>query len=348
MVGARARPPLGRAGRGVVVDAAHFGWTPDFARWEGELGAGITVGSLRAKLGDWGMTPAMENAVLLTWAALGNWEFVGVGQPSLQSLPDGAAVRKANLPDIDDWEVARTRAGRIFGVAPETNLTPRAVARFGSAIKAALETSAVADLVAQLDEHGDVLGIEASAEVGRAATARRLNDLVASTRQAGNDKSRIESLATFDLPDELSAFGRTYATAERLARELHTLDWPIIAAAQTRADTSFDAAIAELRSAAAVDESVVPLEPRLRDVAMRARALVVQPMLGSTAPSVVTPTSVEPVPIDTDPGVSTASETSGTRHAPLTDLDKVLAELRAEIGDKAGPGAEVTITWRID
>ena len=332
----------------MVVDAAHFGWTPDFARWEGELGTGITVGSLRAKLSDWGMTAAMENAVLLTWAALGNWEFIGVGQPSLQSLPDGAAVRKANLPDSEDWEVAKTRAGRVFGVAPEANLTPRAVARFGNAIKVALETSAVADLVAQLDEHREVLGIEASAEVGRAATARRLNDLVATTRQAGNDKSRIEALATFDLPNELSAFGRTYATAERLARELRTLDWAIIAAAQTRADTSFDGALAELRSAAAVDESVVPLEPRLKDVAMRARALVVQPMPDPIAPAVVTPTPIEPVPIDTDPSVSPESDTSGTRHAPLTDLDQVLDELRAEIGDKAAPGAEVTITWRID
>lgn len=332
----------------VVVDAAHFGWTSDFARWEGELGTAISVGALRGKLSDWGMTAAVENAVLLTWAALGNWEIVGVAQPSLQSLPDGAAVRKANLPDSDDWEVAKTRAGRIFGVAPETNLTPRAVARFGNAIKATLETSAVADLVAQLDAHGDVLGIEASAEIGRAATARRLNDLVATTRQAGNDKSRIEALATFDLPNELSAFGRTYATAERLARELRTLDWGIIAAAQTRTDASFDAALAELHSAAAVDESVVPLEPRLKDVAMRARALVVRPMQGPTGSSAPTPTPVEPVPVDTTPVLPTASDISGMRHAPLTDLDQVLAELRAEIGGKAGPGAEVTITWRID
>ncbi|MFB9645442.1 hypothetical protein ACFFPJ_06495 [Microbacterium terregens] len=324
----------------VVVDAAHFGWTADFARWEGELGAGITVGGLRSKLSAWGMTAMMENAVLLTWASLGNWEFVGVDQPSLQSLPDGAAARKANLPTSEDWEVAKTRAGGVFGVAPETNLTPRAVARFAAAVRSNAAASAVADLVAQLDGHAAVLGVEATAEAGRLATARRVDGLVMAVTKARSDKDLIETLATFDLPMELSAFGRTFGSADRLARELSGLDWGIISAAQSRADASFEAALAELRTAAAVDESVVPLEPRLKDVAARARALVVQPGPAPVGPGPATPAPVAPAPEET--------ASSGVRHVPLTDLDQVLAELRTEIGDKAGAGMNVTISWKID
>lgn len=334
----------------IVVDPAHFGWNADFARWEGDLGNGITVGALRAKLSSWGMTTAMENAVLLTWAALGNWEFVGVDRPSLQSLPDGAAARKANLPSLEDWDVAKARAGAVLGVAPETNLTPRAVARFASAVRAKVAVSGVADLVAQLEAHADVLGIVEPAETGRAATARRLNELVAATTKAGTDKILVETLATFDLPAELSAFGRTYASAERLTRELIGLDWGIIAAAQTRADAAFESALAEMRATAAVDESVVPLEPRLKDVAAKARALVVQPGPGPVGPGPVSPGPVASAPgAGPGPGpVGPVIGSSGTRHAPLTDLDRVLAELRDEIGSKAVAGAEVTITWKID
>lgn len=335
----------------VVVNAAHFGWTADFARWEGELGAGITVGALRAKLSGWGMTTAMENAVLLTWAALGNWEFVGVGQPSLQSLPDGAAARKANLPTNEDWEAAKARAGAVFGVAPETNLTPRAVTRFAGAVKAKVATSAVADLVAQLDAHSSVLGIAESATAGRLATARRLNDLITAVTRTRTEKDLVETIATFDLPSELSAFGRTFGSSERLARELSGLDWGIVSAAQSRADDAFEAALAQLRAAAAVDESVVQLEPRLKDVAARARAIVVQPNPGPVAPQ-STPRPVAPGNPNPAPGAGESPEvsdgTSGTRHAPLTDLDRVLAELKAEIGRKASVGAEVTITWKIE
>lgn len=327
----------------VVVDGAHFGWTADFARWEGELGAEITVGGLRAKLSPWGMTSAMENAVLLTWAALGNWEFVGVERPSLQSLPDGAPARKANLPTREDWELAKVRAGGVFGVAPESNLTPRAVARFAGAVRAKVAVSSVADLVSQLTTHAALLGSADAAEVGRVATARRVNDLVAKVAKARFDKDVIETLATFDLPDELSAFGHTFGSAERLARELSGLDWGMITAAQSRTDASFEALLAELRAAAAVDESVVPLEPRLKDVAAKARSIVVQAGPGPVAPGPVVPRPAEPGPID--PARPAAS---GTRYAALTDLDRVLAELKEEIASTQAAGANVTISWKID
>ncbi|WP_168625653.1 hypothetical protein [Cryobacterium sp. BB307] len=321
--------PLGLGARNenvLVIDAANFRWGANLARWEGELGAGVTVGGLRSKLAAWGMTKGMEDAILITWALLGNHEFVGVSTPAIGALHDGAVPRKANLPSQTDWDVAAERAGSIFGVAREANLTPRAVARFAGVIRAQIAGSHVDALVGQLEAHAEVLGIDKNAATGRLATARRVWELVTELSSTSGDKALIDTLAIFDLPIELTAFGSAQGSAERLARELNGLDWGMIASATSRGDTGFEGALALLREAAAVDESVVPLEPRLRDVAAKARALVVQPP----------PSPVLPPP------------TQRRRTAAVADLEEVFDDLRAEIVQEAGTDGSVTIIWQVD
>lgn len=313
----------------LVVDAAHFGWTQQFARWEGELGTSITVGGLRTKLAPWGMTQAMQDAVLITWGLLNNIEF-GIGGPTIGSLPDGATPRKANLPSEEDWKLAQDRAGAIFGVPPETNLTSRAVGRFCQAVRNQASSSNVGDLVVQLEANAATLGIDGTSITGRLATARRVGDLVNELASAGGDQAVIDTLVTFDLPAELTAHGSAHATAERLARELQGLDWGVVAAAARKGDADFDAALASLRDAAAVDESVVPLEPRLREVAQKARALLVQEAPGQPGPQ---------PPVARPPH---------SRSAAVADLDAVLADLRTEIEHEAGADGSVTITWQVD
>lgn len=314
----------------VVVDQAHFRWGANLARWEGELGAATTVGGLRAKLAPWGMTKAMEDAILITWALIGNYEFSGTSAPAIGALQDGASPRKANLPSDSDWTLAKDRAGSIFGVAPEANLTSRAVGRFAGVIRTQVSASRVAELVVQLEAHSAMLGIDPTSATGRLATARRVAELVTALSGTGGDKALIETLATFDLPSELTGFGSAHGTAERLARELNGLDWGMITAAQGRVDAGFEAALAALCESAAVDESVVPLEPRLRDVAGKARALVVQ------SPPMTPP----PPPV--------AAPTAHQRRAAVADLDVVLQDLRAEIEQEAGAAGSVTITWQVD
>lgn len=307
----------------VVIDQAHFRWSANLARWEGELGATTTVGGLRAKLSPWGMTKAMEHAILITWALIGNYEFSGNSAPSVGTLPDGASPRKANLPSDSDWALAKGRGGSIFGIAPEANLTPRAVGRFATVIRTQIAVSRVADLIDQLETHSTVLGIDTASVSGRLATARRVAELVTALAGTSGDKQLIETFATFDLPSELTGFGSAHGTAERVARELSGLDWGMVASARGRADAGFKEALTALRGAAAVDESVVPLEPRLRDVAGRARVLVVR------LPPLVTPTAHR-------------------HHARVADLDVVLEKLRTEIEQDTAADASVTITWQVD
>jgi hypothetical protein len=315
----------------VVVDQAHFGWLAHLARWEGELGPAITVGALRTKLAPWGMTKAMEDAVLLTWGLLGNYEFgVAGAAPRIGELPDTAVPRKANLPSESDWTLAKERAGGVFGVPPEAQLTPRAVNRFAGAVRNQVTASRVADLVQQLEAHAAVLGISTSSATGRLATARRVAALVRELSAANGDRAQIEALATFDLPAVLTPFGSAHFNAERLSRELQGLDWQMIGAAQTREDAGFESSLQALRNAATVDESVVQLEPRLKDVAAKARALVVQ------AP---------PRPPQRE---GTTPATSHTTRAAVADLDVVLRELHQAIESEAGSEGSVTITWQVE
>ncbi|PPH24145.1 hypothetical protein C5C99_00390 [Rathayibacter sp. AY1C4] len=317
----------------LVIDATNFVWGPRFARWEGELAPAITVGALRGKLASWGMTRGMEDAVLITWALLGNWEFGG-GVPAIGSLPDGASPRKANLPSQEDWDLVQQRAGSIFGTVPEVNLTPRAVGRFATALRAAVVSSRASTLSAALELHAEVLGIDAAAATGRLATARRTAELTESLSATIGDKALIETLATFDLPTELSSFGSAHGSAERLARELDGLDWDMIAAAQAKHDSAFTESLAQLREAAAVDESVASLEPRLKDAAAKARKLVI-----TVDPPVIRP------PL---PPIDSPSQAIHRRRTTVTDLDKAFDTLRAEIEQEAGTDGSVTITWQVD
>jgi hypothetical protein len=145
-----------------------------------------------------------------------------------------------------------------------------------------------------------------------------------------DDKGLVETLATFDLPDELTPHGSAHGSAERLARELTGLDWDMVVAARSRENAEFATALASLQEAARLDESVTPLEPRLRDVAAKAREIVVG------EPPSTPPTSGKPVP------------PAHTRKAAVADLDTVLQQLHAEIEAEAGATGTVTITWQVD
>lgn len=311
----------------LVIDSAHFRWLQNLARWEGELGSLITVGALRTKLAPWGMTKAMEDAVLITWALIDNREFAGVGPtPRVNELPDGVAPRRASLPDEADWARAKERAGAVFGVAPEANLTSRSVARFAGAVRSQAMGSRAGDLVDELEAHAGLLGIDVAGQTGRLASARRVRDLVTAIGATQDDRGVVEALAIFDLADELTPYGSAHASAERLSGELRGLDWGMVDAAKTKNDASFESLLAELGRAAGLDESVMHLEPQLKAVAIKARAIVIIAQPDPTGPIRVV----------------------HKLNAAVADLDDVLENLKDHIAKEADNKGNVTITWQVD
>ncbi|WP_449279175.1 hypothetical protein [Leucobacter sp. GX0328] len=327
----------------LVVDQAHFGWSAELARWEGELGESISVDRLREKLRSRGMTRNMEDAVLITWALLGNYDFGNTGTLTIGGFAGGAVPRKANLPSEDDWGHARDRAGAIFGIAPEHNRTARAVSRFATGIRNKAMNNEVSDLVAQLEAHVDVLGLDASAQVGRLATARRLRELLSTLSGTMSDTALVETLSSFDLPDELSALGATHASAERMVRLLSGLDWGLVSAALQRSDPKFEATLASLQETARLDESIAGLEAQLHKTADEARTLLMQTSPAVTPPA---PQPVSPIP----PAPSPIALTGHVTRTTVAELDAALAHLGKEIRSEtqSRDTDRVTITWQVD
>ena len=327
----------------LVVDPARFRWRQDFSRWEGELGNDLTVGALRTKLSSVGMSREMEDVVIIGWALLGGYEFPGIARPAVGAIADGIAPRKANLPTPDDWGVALERAAGVFGVAPETSLTPRALGRFATAVRAHAQSPAIPELVAALEEHAVDLGLDADAPIGRLATARRVSGLLGEIGRAHGDRELVQTLASFDLPDQLSALGTTVASAERIGDDLRGLDWDMFRAAQTHGDAEFASALAALQEAASDDESIVALEPRLRVVGKRARELLIQQR--RAAPP-------QPAPHVPDASEPEDHEDSGpvtqTRSGSVKELARILEDVKTAIEQHAPGEGTVTVRWQVD
>ena len=328
----------------LVVDQAHFSWSSDFARWEGDLGDSMNVEKLRVKLRRWGMTSHMEDLVVITWALLGNFDFGGTGSLTVGGFKDGAVPRKANLPGAEDWALSKVRAGSILGVTPEPHLTPRSVSRFAAAIRNQATNSKSSELLAQLEAHADLLGLDRTAPTGRLATTRRLSELLTTLTQSASDTGLIETFASFDLPDELASFGSTHASSEHSVRLMTSLDWGVINAAAERNGPKFDAALTSLRETSRLDESIAPLDPQLRALADSARSLLMQ-----AAP--VTP-SHEPRPEQsTPPQPAPAHATAGhVIHTTIAELDAALLNLKKAIHSEtqARDTDRVIITWQVD
>lgn len=314
----------------LVVDAANYGWGAHFARWQGELAESLTISALRKKMEPWGMSTAMQDIVLMTWSQLSNMEFIGLAQPIIGNLPDGVTLHKANLPTEEDWAEACERAGSIFGIARDANLTTRAVSRLTQALRNQLAASEPDELVKQLETHAEILGLDIDSPTGRLATARRLNTLKGDLAAAASDKAIVESLATFDLPDDLSALGTVHASASHLAKELKGLDWGMIQAARKLDDPDFNAALESLQEAAQIDEALVNLEPRLTAVADKARALVLSQAPGK-----------KPAP---EP---TTSATVHTKTVFVGEISTALQSMLEEITTEVSAGGSVTISWKV-
>ncbi len=323
----------------LVADQARFRWGTSLARWESELGDGFTIGSLRGKFVDRGMTTAMEDAVIIVWALLGNVELGAASR--VGELPDGARPRKADLPDAEAWASASARAGGIFGVAPESSITPRSVERFAEKVRTALRTSSTEEFVQLLEEHAALLAINPAAPTGRLASARRVLSLqraLASTTDAG---SLITTLVQFDVPEELSALGRTVATASQLVAQLAGTDWGILTAAAARDDAGFADGLAALREAAALDESVIGLGHRLSDAAALARSLIMR------APEPTPSPAPAPAPAPAA-GAAPVQQPRRQRRVPIAELDAALAAIRAEIAQASSSDGHVTLSWQVD
>ena len=266
-----------------VLDRTTFGWWDRFTKWTaGEQETSAQV--LREALSEYGLSPELEDLLILAWAALADREIRSYGAivtppPGISEVRAQTSFKEPTLPDAGDWEEAVRRAQVLFGVGSgELYRNSAGVQRVARGIKDAVDPvrESVDALPRLLAAHARVLGADPDAPAGRLATAYRARDLVdlLSARRDANDL--ITELAAFDLPNETAALARSISSARSVGAALQGANWQILDQIGTLDDGPDAAILDDLRGAATRDELHSALEPALRTAAERMTTLLVE------------------------------------------------------------------------
>ncbi|MEU0427279.1 hypothetical protein ABZ235_27395 [Streptomyces canus] len=223
--------------------------------------------------------------------------------PDLATIGPGWALRSQPKPTKEEYEAARDRAARLFGVAAKPNPYTRHVNKLADDVRAKAETYErnVAGVRTTLERHAALLGLDGSAPAPRTAMLREAAGLLARLGRHGSDATGlVKELAavTYETPDR--DLSHTMDTAGEVLRALDTTDWRLLGSVQGlsgRDDSVGDRAgrllgrLAEAARASEFERSLVPVLDGLGDTAMAVvdAALRVE----RTAPL---PPPVEPAP----------------------------------------------------
>ena len=359
-----------------IFNGNTFRYRGDFTRRAAEEGLDreVPVARVREWLAPLGLDVQLQNVIVLAWAILENKEFAK-GGTSVEVLSPSAidatlVLRAPDLPEKASWELARTRAQKVFGVSVSSALTVANVRRLADEVRShagALQRPA-ADLARELETHADVLGLAAAPESPRLADARLGKELVNKLSNERDPLIAVGLLAQAPLGDEPEPVGQSLAQAHAVTAALKSASWETLAAMQTWQATGNAAAkevLAELQAAARNSEAHAKLEPALREATRKATRVLTQ--AGGQSPggngSAGGNGSTSSGGSKGDGGnVGTGGSTGGGETSDVTsgqldnisldDLETTLEQLQRDIGKArdAMPGKQrlLHITWRLD
>ncbi|WP_394255774.1 hypothetical protein [Pseudoclavibacter helvolus] len=248
-----------------VLSAPYFRWSDEFTK--AATGGDVTVGVLVSALVDFGMTKEAEDLLILVWAALTDRVFMRLGSlvssPSIGSLVPEMVLHEPVLPSEEEWAKAVARSQALFGIGSnEYHLSNAAVERLGLFSSKINELiPGVMRLAAALSEHSAVLDLSETS--ARLVSARLAVDLFDAVSRADTALDRVRVLAKFDLPGELSALGKSIASAAAVAAAIDGVQWTLIDQLPTLGGDAASQALSALRAAAGHEEMHEALKPAL-------------------------------------------------------------------------------------
>ncbi|MBZ2195401.1 hypothetical protein [Occultella gossypii] len=324
-----------------ALSATTFRWQPDFTKAVTEAGRGgdVTVADLRARLAGTGITTDLQDLLVLSWAGLADREIlrggVPAGEPGIGGLTPDMTLRQPVLPDDESWERAQLRAQGLFGIAREVNLTSAALHRFGEALRRQFTgfVASAQGLERALHDHRDSLALDDTSP--RVVTARASRELVDSLRGAKDDVELVRVLAGAKFTTEPAVIGRSLATAADVTRALGQARWQILQRVESM--DGGKQVLADLRMAAATNESSAGLQSALAHAQRRADELIIV-----VPPSVVPPRLPQHPPEGVD-SILLDIDASG-------DVGRLLTSLTPELRNfvAANPGKRVRVSWRLE
>ncbi|GAA0986583.1 hypothetical protein GCM10009555_064310 [Acrocarpospora macrocephala] len=337
---------------------------------------GVTGDMRLAKLLDWidlpearGLEKLVAHLIIACFAEQTDRAFVYRGNveartPELNQIKDEMALREQQLPDEQTWETARLRAMEVFGHNPPAIRRTRLAVIFARQLSNDSRTyrDAAHQLVARLEAHTGMLGLDLEARQGRLHTSRCAADLLDGLGSRHGQLDIIAQLAEAELGGPAQRTGKSIKSAQAVSAALKNAPWEnfeIIASLPEPYDQEAQRILNDLRQTAVADELTIGLGPALERAATAAAALIrtatARPPVVPPGPSPVVPgpqpnPPVQPSPTPgttgaTDPVVPPVAPAAGasTRTVRVADLTALADEIVAA----AHPDATVEISWRV-
>ncbi|GAA5105296.1 PglY protein [Haloechinothrix salitolerans] len=311
-----------------------------------------------ADLGYTGLDKLVSNLIIATYALLTDsaWVHHGIVEnpPSLEQIGTGWSLRAQELPSEDEFQLARERAGRLFGVAVSAVRYTGNVTKLASAVREKVGTyePAVHGLHRSLDKHSEQLGIDASAP--RVRSTRAAADLLASLSAAESPTQLARKLAAAPGQESDSELSRTITSAETVLRALDTCNWGMLANLATLAghqdgigDRS-ERLLTDVTEAASASEFTTELAPVLTRANAEAAQIITDAASATQAPAPAPPQA----PASAAPASQGPANTHRTRRitpsAAEADIAAILADVQSEIRAYSDqhPGTVIEIDWR--
>lgn len=339
------------------------------------------------QLADWidrpepmGLEPFLAHLVIASYAEMDDRVWVRSGAlldpaPEPSAIKSQDALRSQPLPEESVWEEAGRRYWDIFGEQPPKLRRGRLVTQFARQItgKARDFKPHTDTLVAELEKHAALLGLDGTDDSGRLALARRSRDLLgelsglAQSAAGGSAAAKqiITAFAAFDLGETSAGrYGTSIKQAEVVAGALVVAAWDMLKLAPKYGPQG-EAVLEALRGAARADQRTVRLEDALQE-ARKSIVTVIDRSDARPQQPPATPASVSPAaPLTTpnevslnnntaQPPVSTHHPIPGPRAARRsgggrTKASQAIVQLRAELDELTAtePDATIEISWRV-
>lgn len=319
-----------------------------------------TVRELRAWIDDpkpRGLTRALQNLIILVWAAATDRTFQDHGGPAaatLDTLRDDWEVVGVDLPDAATWQDAVQRAQAVFGTSGlMTEPSSVGLQRIDAALSNAAgdygqSTRSVVERLASLDSLAGVDGVSQRTRTAECAAA--VVDQLASANSA---LERLQRFAAVELEPSAAAIGASIKSSAAISAQIDTLDMRILASAMNRGEgASIRQSLVDLVGA---DELATRFVDEMRRIDEAARSLVLDTPAASApaaaaaaaASPVAAATADAPSPDDVAIDVPSSAGTVVAEHKGLdrSATQKALKDLRDRIksGELSGSRFDIRV-----